>query len=162
MYFDELWGAHSEYHCQNMTMSYPSHTTLASKLWPGWCVSTDRAIVCYVLISHLMPCSWLHPFSLQDHPNWLDIITLPEKVGWSWWWELIGHTDDNIWIGVVNVYVPTTVLFSYPDSKVHGTIMGPIWGRQDPDGPHVGHMNFAIWVFPKLWSNEEFFMLKNM
>ena len=23
--------------------------------------------------------------------------------------------------------------------------MGPIWGRQDPDGPHVGPMNFAIW-----------------
>ena len=23
--------------------------------------------------------------------------------------------------------------------------MGPIWGRQDPGGPHVGHMNFAIW-----------------
>ena len=24
--------------------------------------------------------------------------------------------------------------------------MGPVWGRQDPDGPHVGPMNFAIWV----------------
>ena len=24
--------------------------------------------------------------------------------------------------------------------------MGPIWGRQDPGGPHVGLMNFAIWV----------------
>ena len=27
--------------------------------------------------------------------------------------------------------------------------MGPTWGpsgaRQDPDGPHVGHMNLAIW-----------------
>ena len=23
--------------------------------------------------------------------------------------------------------------------------MGPIWGRQDPSGPHVGPMNFAIW-----------------
>ena len=23
--------------------------------------------------------------------------------------------------------------------------MGPIWGRRDPDGPHVGPMNFAIW-----------------
>ena len=34
----------------------------------------------------------------------------------------------------------------YPYNKVHGTIMGPIWGRQDPGGPHVGPMNFAIWV----------------
>ena len=33
-----------------------------------------------------------------------------------------------------------------PDSKVHGTNMGPIWGRQDPVGPHAGPMNFAILV----------------
>ena len=32
-----------------------------------------------------------------------------------------------------------------PDSKVHGANMGPIWGRQDPGGPHVGPKNFAIW-----------------
>ena len=32
------------------------------------------------------------------------------------------------------------------DSKVYGTDMGPIWGRQDTGGPHVGPMNFAIWV----------------
>ena len=31
------------------------------------------------------------------------------------------------------------------DSKVHGANMGPTWGRQDPGGPHVGHMNLAIW-----------------
>ena len=31
-----------------------------------------------------------------------------------------------------------------PDNKVHGTNMGPIWGRQDPGGPHVGAMEFAI------------------
>ena len=35
---------------------------------------------------------------------------------------------------------------TFPDSKVHGANMGPIWGRQDPGGPHVGPMNFAIWV----------------
>ena len=23
--------------------------------------------------------------------------------------------------------------------------MGPIWGRQDPDGPHAVPMNFALW-----------------
>ena len=34
----------------------------------------------------------------------------------------------------------------YPDSKVHGANMGPIWGQQDPVGPHVGPMNFAVWV----------------
>ena len=34
----------------------------------------------------------------------------------------------------------------YPDSKVHWANMGPTWGRQDPGGPHVGHVNLAIWV----------------
>ena len=34
----------------------------------------------------------------------------------------------------------------FPDNKVHGAKMGPIWGRQDPGGPHVGPLNFAIWV----------------
>ena len=34
----------------------------------------------------------------------------------------------------------------YPDSKDNGANMGSIWGRQDPGGPHVGPMNFAIWV----------------
>ena len=32
-----------------------------------------------------------------------------------------------------------------PNSKVHGANMGPIWGRQDTGGPHVGPMNDAIW-----------------
>ena len=33
---------------------------------------------------------------------------------------------------------------SIPDSKVHGANMGPIWGRQDPGGPHIDPMNLAI------------------
>ena len=32
-----------------------------------------------------------------------------------------------------------------PDSKFHEANTGPIWGQQDPGGPHVGPMNFAIW-----------------
>ena len=32
--------------------------------------------------------------------------------------------------------------------------MGPIWGRQDPGGPHVGPMHFAIWdMHLMFWSN---------
>ena len=34
----------------------------------------------------------------------------------------------------------------FPDSKVRGANMGPIWGRQDPVGSHCGPMNLAIWV----------------
>ena len=36
---------------------------------------------------------------------------------------------------------------SIPDSKIHGANMGPIWGRQDPGGPHFGPMKFAILVW---------------
>ena len=46
--------------------------------------------------------------------------------------------------------------FAYPDSKVHGANMGPIWGRDDPGGTHVGPMSFAIWVvmyWPVLFIN---------
>ena len=25
--------------------------------------------------------------------------------------------------------------------------MGPTWGRKDPGGPHVGHVNLAIWDY---------------
>ena len=32
-----------------------------------------------------------------------------------------------------------------PDNKAHGANMGPVCGRQDKGGPHVGPMNFAIW-----------------
>ena len=38
-----------------------------------------------------------------------------------------------------------TATHNIPDSKVYWANMGPIWGPQDPDGPHVGPMNFAIW-----------------
>ena len=45
---------------------------------------------------------------------------------------------------------PLTALQA-PDSKVHGANMGPIWVRQDPNGPHVGPMNFAIWGALNAW-----------
>ena len=35
--------------------------------------------------------------------------------------------------------------YRVPNSKVYGTKMGPIWGRQDPGRPHVGPMDLAIW-----------------
>ena len=40
-----------------------------------------------------------------------------------------------------------------PGSMVHGVNIGPIWGRQDPGGPNVGHINFAMWdVFHIVYS----------
>ena len=42
-------------------------------------------------------------------------------------------------------------------SKVHGANMGPIWGRQEPGGLHVGPMNFAIWDLKRKRSSEAWY-----
>ena len=55
-----------------------------------------------------------------------------------------------VWISFF-FFLPFTLwfpLYSW-DSKVHGTNMRPVWGRQDPGGPHVHPMNSAIRV--DLW-----------
>ena len=44
-------------------------------------------------------------------------------------------------------FIATLSVHIFSDSKVLGANMGPIWGRQDPGGPIVGPMNFAILVF---------------
>ena len=54
-------------------------------------------------------------------------------------------------------------LYVYPDSKTHGTNMGPTkihganmgptWVLSAPGGPHVGLMNLAIWVTVLLCSD---------
>ena len=45
------------------------------------------------------------------------------------------------------LYIFLFFIRSFPDSKVHGDKMGPIWGPQDRDGPHAGPMNLAIWDY---------------
>ena len=56
----------------------------------------------------------------------------------SYWPHELEHELNWLW-GLLILFVVTD-----PDSKVRGVNMGPIWGRQDPGGPHVGPMNFAI------------------
>ena len=58
----------------------------------------------------------------------------------------LSHPDLLSYLLVLTVALNCQFDCSCPDRKVHGAIMGPIWGRQDPGGPHVGPMNFAIWV----------------
>ena len=52
---------------------------------------------------------------------------------------------------LITAQVVDAILRHYPDSKVRGANMEPIWGRQGPGGPHVGPMNFAIWVVIRCW-----------
>ena len=46
----------------------------------------------------------------------------------------------------------------FPDSKIHWANMGPIWGQQNPGGPYVGPMNFAIWVHCNASLQNNFFI----
>ena len=78
--------------------------------------------------------------------------------------RLVGHLY-GYWLGhwrhnyCLPPALPDIILSNNPDSKVHGANMGPTWRQQDPSGPHVGSMNFAIRErsrFPQLpWHHGE-------
>ena len=67
---------------------------------------------------------------------------------WEKKWD-VGTPNYNLHDSTFSYYHQLHISMTYcslvPDSKVHGANMGPTWGRQDPGGPHVGHMNLAIW-----------------
>ena len=56
------------------------------------------------------------------------------------------YSDGKFFDDIVGLAQNCSNSRAFPGSKVHGANMGPIWGRQDPGGRHVGPMNFAIWV----------------
>ena len=62
--------------------------------------------------------------------------------------DMIGDTQQNT---VKRERTPQP----FPYSKVHGANMGPIWGRQDPGGPHVGHMKIVIRVWILIVRNHQ-------
>ena len=66
-------------------------------------------------------------------------------------WDLWDWSNDNKPLTEPVMY-PIRRYRQYPDNKVHGANMGPTWGRQDPGGPHFGHVNVAIWVYMRLRS----------
>ena len=81
------------------------------------------------------------PSIITQHPiigrmaDWPPPITTPpDREVWVWSWP-----------GSRLFPLPLYSLHLEPDSKVHGANMGPIWGRQDSGGPHVGPMKLAIW-----------------
>ena len=58
------------------------------------------------------------------------------------------HMDDCLFKQPVQIYIKVNMtlrITAHPDSKVHGTNMGPAWVVSAPDRPHVGPMNNAIW-----------------
>ena len=60
------------------------------------------------------------------------------------------YTSHSILWGVITYpgprYLHLVPKSTYPDSKVYGANMGPIWALSARDGPHVGPMNLTIRV----------------
>ena len=54
-------------------------------------------------------------------------------------YDVVAREED--WLSLCVLGLPS---LSGPESKVHGANMGPSWDQQDPCGPHVGPINFAI------------------
>ena len=63
-------------------------------------------------------------------------------VHYTMWTNFYGN---NSGIRYYSPVVQTRLERKYPNSNFMRPTWGP-WGRQDPGGPHVGPMNFAIWV----------------
>ena len=99
---------------------------------------------------------WLFAFDLPtDLKKWMpgisvfyysvidsmDVMWCKQVMAWA------QETTSNCLIPSETPYGPTIrpVSGSNPDSKVHGAHMRPTWGRQDPCGPHVGPVIYAIW-----------------
>ena len=78
----------------------------------------------------------------------------PHWQGFQKPWHQMFSSGTAFHIIAATIATSTGVSYSQniADSKVHGANMGPIWSRQDPGGPHVGSMNFAIWDRHRLWN----------
>ena len=69
-------------------------------------------------------------------------------------WEQMGLAAPVFYgdTATINEHLKTWhAVISYPDSRVHGADIGPIWGRHDPGGPHVGPVNLATCIRADSW-----------
>ena len=96
-------------------------------------------VLCYTEIHTVLLCvAFLWIYIILD--GLMRITYISESIG------LCAHIQGCvIGIGII-AWLYRCECSTYPDSKAHGANMRPIWGRQDPGEPHVGPMNFAIWV----------------
>ena len=95
-------------------------------------------IVPYLNYHNMSPPNHNGPHMRARILKWCQIWT-PSRT----WHILLKHR--NLHENGINQSFVSQILQSIPESKVHGANVGPTWGRQDPGGPHVGHMNFVIW-----------------
>ena len=98
----------------NWTMYFDSYTTLPLKRW-------------HMLFMSTCPIYDLIFVSLFHHYWRDDLFQNVQLQEWQCW----PAGEPRQWTLIAN-------LLNYPDSKVHGTNMRPIWGRQDTGRPHIG------------------------
>ena len=88
--------------------------------------------------------------SLHDHNKILHIpchdSSITFALSWAYMSSVVAWLPFLSLQSTLSLHNEAGTKWLIPDSKVHGANMGPIWGRQDPGGPHVVPMNFAIWV----------------
>ena len=88
-------------------------------------------------MKHLSFCSWYITREYKQHHSFALIINVHNL-------SSAGH-----------MHIQNSRLVITPDSKVHGSYMGPTWVLSAPDGPHVGPMNLAIRDYiirsPRTW-----------
>ena len=85
-----------------------------------------------------MPSRPLWPHCNDTHKH---IQHIHDGQAYGWWINGLKYCQMNEWKDNNTLECRW---WPSPDSKVHWVNMGPIWGRQDAGGPHVGTMNFAI------------------
>ena len=121
------------------------HHTRDTSSCQCWCLSRDKFY--WLVLFESLPGQDKLMLSISN-------TGLVYGISWVWsgkqliiykWWPLVPNVNAYLLHHIARLDVNS------PGSNVHGANMGPIWGRQDPGGPHVGPMNFAIWVIPA-WS----------
>ena len=133
---------------QNMIVQ-TSQTHNHGKIWQQWerlTVSCRR--------SHASARLHNRSWSANDVKSWwcdMGLVSWRPFPGPLSWFaikslQLIWRSATHKWgLRVLDLLLNCRNLIRRPsNSKVHGVNMGPIWGRQDPGGPHVGPVNFAI------------------
>ena len=102
-----------------------------------------------ICLSGCLAYNWLRGYEPISQIVPRDVrLTGHQSMGW--------YISRHRWFTTTNMNSSAKYLLycrkNNPDSKVHGANMGPTWGRQDPGGPHVGPMSFALWE-PAILSN---------
>ena len=111
-----------------------------------WCWLQQNRSTIYMPVDTALVCPLIYYKTL-----WRELVlSCTEMQMLSFWWYFYHwlRCKFSFWqhrqcrkFSQIDISVLVCVI---PESKVHGANTGPIRGRQDPGGPHVGPMNFAI------------------